>query len=430
MMGCWQPTMLNDTRDVALASDITGLASHVSVKSEGTPDEHIEWSDIDPELASRLKRDPEALKAYKMVRQPQKQARLDPALGKFAPIIAPSQVASSSSANIETVTPDNLKATFEAYHANHISPALAQLSSLVQADLTTKITSLQTHSMVSRISMQSIESDLHKRTLIIHGVPPFSNKRSIDDNLNYLLYEAQLSLDDVQSVSNHLLTSSVGFLKLVLLREQHAKTFFTSLRQKKRYFRTKDPNSYVPDAPLKIERDLRVLERLERQPMLALLDSLTRGVTDSQPDPIFTEYMQSDFNSLQIWSPDGSNLISQVLYLPSKNTCVCHLAIQPQHRDLFLSTFPKFFQDRMMQTVKFLQAYINASRHSTTTARFHYSPTQDISNVSPLEAVALFPYEVCPVDLDPDLLQTLKNPSNLLRRSDKTLSEPTPGQHR
>ena len=82
--------------------------------------------------------------------------------------------------------------------------------------------------------MQSIESDLHKRTLIIHGVPPFSNKRSIDDNLGYLLYEAQLTSEDVQSVSNHLLTTSVGFLKLVLLREQQAKSFFTSFRQKKR----------------------------------------------------------------------------------------------------------------------------------------------------------------------------------------------------
>ena len=88
--------------NVSLASDITGLASHVSVKREGTPDEHIEWSDIDPELASRLKRDPEALKAYEMVKQPQKQARLDPALGKFAPINPPSQVSSSSSANIES----------------------------------------------------------------------------------------------------------------------------------------------------------------------------------------------------------------------------------------------------------------------------------------------------------------------------------------
>ena len=66
-----------------------------------------------------------------------------------------------------------------------------------------------------------------------------------------------------------------------------------------------------------------------------------------------------------------------------------------------------------MQTVKFLQAYINASRHSTTAARFHYSQTRDISNVTPLEAVSLFPDEVCPVDLDPDL-HTLRNPSNLL----------------
>ena len=401
-----------NSSDVSIASGITGLASHVSVKTEG--DDLIEWGDMDPELASRLRKDPDALRAYKRVKQPLKQAILDPNLGKFAPIATPPTVASSSTANIETVTPENLKTTFEEYHANYISPALTQLSTLVQADLSNRITNLQTSSVVSRITMQSIESDLHKRTLIIHGVPPFSNKRSIDDNLGYLLYEAQLTSEDVQSVSNHLLTTSVGFLKLVLLREQQAKSFFTSFRQKKRYFRTKDPNNYVPDAPLKIKRDLSVLERLERQPMLALLDAYTKGVTEAQPDPIFTEYMQSDFNSLQIWTPDGSDLVSQVMYLPSGKTLVCHLAIQPPHKDHILATFPKFFQDRMVQTVKFLQAYINASRHSTTTARFHYSQTQDFSNISPKEAVSFFPYDVCPIDLDPDLMQTLKNPSSLL----------------
>ena len=126
--------------------------------------------------------------------------------------------------------------------------------------------------------------------------------------------------------------------------------------------------------------------------MLALLDAYTKGVTEAQPDPIFTEYMQSDFNSLQIWTPDGSDLVSQVMYLPSGKTLVCHLAIQPPHKDHILATFPKFFQDRMVQTVKFLQAYINASRHSTTAARFHYSQTQDFSNISPKEAVSFFPY--------------------------------------
>ena len=64
------------------ASGITGLASRVSIKTE---EGQIEWGDIDPELATRLRRDPEALKTYRMVCQPIKQARLDPTLSAQRP---------------------------------------------------------------------------------------------------------------------------------------------------------------------------------------------------------------------------------------------------------------------------------------------------------------------------------------------------------
>ena len=79
-----------------------------------------------------------------------------------------------------------------------------------------------------------------------------------------------------------------------------------------------------------------------------------------------------------------------------------------------IQLFPKYFQDRLLQTLRFLQAYISASRHNTTTVRVHYSQTQDVSNVTPVQAVSSFPYDICPLDLDPTLLQTLTAPSNLL----------------
>ena len=306
------------TTHLSLASDVTGLASKVSVKSE---EDAIEWGDIDPQLAQRLRSDPEALRAFKHVRHPPKQARLDPAAGKFAPVPEPPRVTMpSSSSTLDAVSAENLQAAFQSYHSNQVSPALQQLQALVQQDLDTRLTSLHTQSMVSKVTLQTIESDLHKRTVIIHGVPPFSNKRSIDDNLSYLLYDAELTLDDVQSVYNHLLTTSSGFMKVVMLRETPAKFFFTSFRQKRRYFRTKDPNNPIPDAPIKIERDMSVLERLERQPLMALIDSYTKGTTESQPSQLYEEYLKPDFNSLQLWSGESSELIAQVLYIPQKKS--------------------------------------------------------------------------------------------------------------
>ena len=67
---------------------------------------------------------------------------------------------------------------------------------------------------------------MHKRTLIIHGVPPFVNKKAIDHNMRFLLGHAYLDWDCVQSITNHLHTTTSGFLKIVMLREFDAKTLF------------------------------------------------------------------------------------------------------------------------------------------------------------------------------------------------------------
>ena len=50
----------------------------------------------------------------------------------------------------------------------------------------------------------------------------------------------------------------------------------------------------------------------------------------------------------------------------------------------------------MHDTFRFIQASTNASRHRATKGRFHYSQSQDISNISPQEALKFFPYEIRP----------------------------------
>ena len=199
--------------DLSLNSGVTGLASKISVKSE---EDAIEWGDIDPDLAQRSRSDPEALRAFKNVRHSPKQARLDPAAGKFPPVPEPPRATMpSSSSTLDAVTSENSQSTFQSYHASQVAPALQHLQTLVQQDLDSRLSSLQTQSVVWKVTLQTIESDLHNRIVIIHGVPPFSNKRSIDDNRSYLLYDAELTLDDVQSVSNHLLTTSSGFMQVL-----------------------------------------------------------------------------------------------------------------------------------------------------------------------------------------------------------------------
>ena len=97
----------------------------------------------------------------------------------------------------------------------------------------------------------------------------------------------------------------------------------------KRYFRNRDPKNYTADTPLKIERDFSLTERLEPQPLYALVDSLTKAPT-SDGVPLISSYLKIDYNSLQAYNTDTDELVAMVIYLPSRNTSVCQIAIQPQ----------------------------------------------------------------------------------------------------
>ena len=137
----------------------SGITSLASAKEE---DSEIEWGDMDPEAARNLQS--EMVKAYKTLKNHRKLARFDPTTQ-----------------------------TFEA--------------------TTTRLASLDAQSRISNLTLQSIESEQQRRTVLIHNVPPFSAKAVIDSNIQHLLEQSGLTWDDTQSISNHLLTSCHLFLE-------------------------------------------------------------------------------------------------------------------------------------------------------------------------------------------------------------------------
>ena len=166
---------------------------------------------------------------------------------------------------------------------------------------------------------------------------------------------------------------------------------------------------------IRVERDLSVIERIERQPLLAVVDCLTKLPAEGDTIPIFTEYLRTDFNSLQLWQPDDNELLAQIIYLQdSEGNTVCHLGILPSHKTHILTVFAGALQTRMHDTLRFIQASANASRHRATTVRFHYSQSQDISNISPSEALKYFPYEIRPLELTTEVRDTLACSPNIL----------------
>ena len=113
------------------------------------------------------------------------------------------------------------------------------------------------------LALQSLEADAIRRTVLIHGLPPFTTKSQIDHNLNYLLQQAQLTDNDIQTTSNHVKHLHERLLENYFSAGIHLKSiFFQTFKQKKRWYHSNEHE----DMPLRIERDVPMLERIERAP--------------------------------------------------------------------------------------------------------------------------------------------------------------------
>ena len=64
-------------RTRSIDSSMTGGLSHHSRHTASSEEDTIHWGDMDPRLASRLQADPAALRAWKLMRKPAQQTRLD-----------------------------------------------------------------------------------------------------------------------------------------------------------------------------------------------------------------------------------------------------------------------------------------------------------------------------------------------------------------
>ena len=303
---------------------------------------------------------------------------------------------------------ENLSTVLAQYHEQTVQPSLDLLSNHIRQDVISRLDKQGSVIRYEGLALQSLEADAIRRTVLIHGLPPFTTKSQIDHNLNYLLQQAQLTDNDIQTTSNHVNTSTNAFLKITFLQESTSKHFFQTFKQKKRWYHSNEHE----DMPLRIERDVPMLERIERAPLHGVIDSLTKP----QP-PAMDEYLRCDFNSLQVWDNAEESLLAQVLYLPDKQlSYACYLLIVPRFFDEVRTHFPRFFGDKLSSTIQFMQAYASASRHATTALRYHFSQTKDVSNISREDAIRSFPYPIYPIELHDELAtQLAKNPNFILQ---------------
>ena len=389
-------------------SGLTGLASTNRGSAPDTDTDPIEWGNMDPNFRQALQDSPELLKAYNTVRNPKKIAKLDPATISFTPTTNVELPPPSVETPPPQVTMENLSTVLATYHEQTVQPSLDLLSNHIRQDVISRLDKQGSVIRYEGLALQSLEADAIRRTVLIHGLPPFTTKSQIDHNLYYLLQQAQLTDSDIQTTSNHVNTSTNAFLKITFLQESTSKHFFQTFQQKRRWYHSNEQE----DAPLRIERDVPMLERIERTPLHAVMDSLTKP----QP-PALDEYLRCDFNSLQVWDNAEETLLAQVLYLPDKHlSYACYLLVVPRYFDDVRMHFPRYFGDKLASTIQFMQAYASASRHATTALRYHFSQTKDISNLSREDAIRSFPYPIYPLELNEELsAQLSKNPNFILQ---------------
>ena len=296
---------------------------------EADEEEPIEWGDMDPSLARMLQSTPSMLQAHKALRTPKKMAKLDTSLGSFQPstnVILPEP--SPSVTLPESVTLDNIKETIQNYHETTVQPSFDILNKQIRQEVISRLERSELNNFLGSQTLNAIESEQQRRSVIIYNIPLFSNMSSISKNMSYLLKQSGLSKGDVQSISSHLHTSTSAFLRIIFLQESSSKTFLQGFKPKRRYWHSDSQE----DVQRKIQQDIPLQERLDRVPFMTTIYVLNKTPrTDATPNPFFEKYLPPELNSLQLYDQENETL--RVVYLPSK-----HLQYQCQlllHQDVF-----------------------------------------------------------------------------------------------
>ena len=92
-----------------------------------------------------------------------------------------------------------------------MQPSLDLLSNHLRQEVVSRLGRQGSLARFEGLALQSVEADAIRRTVLFHGLPPFTNKATIDHNLQHLLSHPQLSEADIQTTSNHVNTSTNAF---------------------------------------------------------------------------------------------------------------------------------------------------------------------------------------------------------------------------
>ena len=78
-------------------------------------------------------------------------------------------------------------------------------------------------------------------------------------------------------------------------------------------------------------------ERLERVPLMAIIESLTKTPPGTILNPFYDTSLKPELNSTQLWDQSSQLMLAQVVYLPDKHMQYqCHLYLSGSNCPEFL----------------------------------------------------------------------------------------------
>ena len=72
-------------------------------------------------------------------------------------------------------------------------------------------------------------------------------------------------------------------------------------------------------------------ERLDRVPLMAIMEALTNTPPTTILNPFYDTYLKPELNSLKLWDHSGDLMLAQVVYIPDQHMqYLCHLYLHKE----------------------------------------------------------------------------------------------------
>lgn len=224
--------------------------------------------------------------------------------------------------------------------------------------------------------LTTLEARVSRKCFLLKGLPSWGfNKGNLDCNVGYWLQQSGLQMEDVVSITNHLVDHQNSILRTEFLTESKKHQFASHTRQVKCEWSI-NQKKYK----MKTEQDIPTSDRLSKQPFFTLIDIFRDILPQGEVGP--NGELQTDVNTLQVWpckEATSAELLSQVCYIIDNRffrRYVCVLFIQEQFQEVQNKWVEKFTQ-RMKESSKPFneQPLAPPPPSGSTTPRASTSPT-------------------------------------------------------